>query len=98
MSPFGLITAACVAAASLSIATSARSGGVCDSIAEFTEQTAEARDVGVPKEAVMAVIADNDQPIVAGFLIQIADRVYDNDLPPIALREVMRSSCEETLG
>lgn len=53
MSPFGLITAACVAAASISIATSARSAGMCDAIAEFTEQTAEARDIGVPKAAFM---------------------------------------------
>lgn len=96
MSPFGLITAACVAAASLSIATSARSGELCDSVAEFTVHAAEARDVGVPLMAARAVAADNE-PLVAELLTEIVDRVYDTDLSPSVLREVMRASCEETL-
>lgn len=96
MSPFAAITAACVAAASISVATSARSSEVCDSVAELVQATAEARDAGVPKAAVMVVVGNNE-PLVAGFLSRVAEQVYDSDLSPTLLREVMRVTCEDTL-
>lgn len=96
MSPFGLITAACIVAGGISIAASANAGETCDTLSEVVQTTAEARDAGVPKRAVMAIVEDNE-PAVADLLTRIVDQVYSNDLPAVALSAVMQSTCERAL-